>query len=203
MITPVEQTDATERTPAQSGIHPALGQQWLNEVLAVEHPLWTPDELCGLTRTVATELTEPLLKLLQFDAENRWWTRLALTEGVELWMLSWLPGQHTEPHDHGGASGSFTVLLGELAESLRYPKGSIREAVHRPNSSVGFGAGRAHQVHNERDFPAASVHAYSPPLVPTRQYRSLHDMPDVIPSLPPHRDFSTLDAGTARNQPPE
>jgi hypothetical protein len=29
------------------------------------------------------------------------------------------------------------------------------------------------------------VHAYSPPLVPTRQYTSLHDVPAEIPALIP------------------
>jgi hypothetical protein len=38
------------------------------------------------------------------------WARLALTGGVELWLLLWLPGQQTTPPDHGVASGSFAVL---------------------------------------------------------------------------------------------
>ena len=184
-----------ETTPF--ALHPALNRPWLCRLLAIDHPLWTPRELRDLTRTVTTELGSPLLRVLRFDAEGRWWERLALTEGVELWLLSWLPGQHTEPHDHGGASGSFTVLLGELAESLRYPKAPVQEAVHGLGSSIGFGPGRAHQVRNDGTLPAASVHAYSPPLVPTRQYRSLNDVPDVIPPLPPHRDFASLTAEPA------
>jgi hypothetical protein len=51
------------------------------------------------------------------------WARLALTGGVELWLLVWLPGQQTTPPDHGVASGSFTVLQGELTEEYRYPGG--------------------------------------------------------------------------------
>jgi hypothetical protein len=34
---------------------------------------------------------------------------------------------------------------------------------------------------------AASVHAYSPPLVPTREYASLADIPQEIPPLPAQR----------------
>ena len=41
---------------------------------------------------------------------------------------------------------------------------------------LGFTGGRAHQVRNLGDKPAASVHAYSPPLLPTREYASLEDV---------------------------
>ncbi|MGH3858061.1 cysteine dioxygenase, partial [Actinokineospora sp.] len=118
----------------------------------------------------------------------RWWTRVAVTDEIELWLLSWLPGQGTAPHDHGGATGAFSVLLGELAETFRYPAGPIRNARHRTGASVAFGAGRAHQVENVTARMAASVHAYSPPLVPTREYASLREVPDSIPSLPSQRD---------------
>jgi len=148
----------------------------LEELLVPRRPVWTQNELRGLTVAVTAELTDPLLGVLRFASPHRWWTRLALTEEVELWMLSWLPGQGTAPHDHGGAAGGFSVLLGELAETFRYPTGPIRSQLHITGSSLGFGAGRAHQVQNLGPGKAASVHAYSPPLVPTRQYASLRDI---------------------------
>ncbi len=52
-------------------------------------------------------------------------------------------------------------------------------------SAIGFGAGRAHDLRNDAAAPAASVHAYSPPLVPTRRYESLWDVPATIPPLIP------------------
>ena len=36
------------------------------------------------------------------------------------------------------------------------------------------------------------MHAYSPPLVPTREYASLRDIPDHIPPLPPPRSLDEL-----------
>jgi hypothetical protein len=39
-------------------------------------------------------------------------------------------------------------------------------------------------VRNTGAVGAASVHAYSPPLVPTREYTSLADIPTEIPPLP-------------------
>ncbi|RZQ59583.1 cysteine dioxygenase [Amycolatopsis suaedae] len=164
--------------------HPELTDPLLIDLLHPERLLWTPRELAELTRTVATELTGGLRRILRFDADRRWWARLALTDGVELWLLSWLPGQRTAPHDHGGASGSFTVLQGELAEEYRYPGGPVRQRTHVVGDGIGFGAGRAHQVTGAGATPSASVHAYSPPLVATRQYASLADIPAEIPPIP-------------------
>jgi hypothetical protein len=170
----------------------AVDVPYLDDLLAPRSPVWTPNELRGLTTAVATSLRDPLLGILRFASPDRWWARLALTEEVELWLLSWLPGQGTAPHDHGGASGAFTVLVGELAETYRYPSGPIRNQLHLTGSSLGFGAGRAHQVQNLGTRRAASVHAYSPPLVPTREYNSLRDIPDDIPPLPAHRSLAEL-----------
>ena len=171
-------------TIARADLHPKLDVRFLRDIIHPERDLWTPRELRELTSTVAAELTTPLLDILRFDPDRRWWARLGLTEGVELWLLSWLPGQGTEPHDHGGAAGSFTVLTGELAEDYRYPGGPIRSARRPVGSALGFGAGRAHRVLNQGTTGAASVHAYSPPLVPTREYPSLADIPQEITPLP-------------------
>jgi quercetin dioxygenase-like cupin family protein len=157
-------------------VHADLDLPLLHDLIQPERPLWTPSQLRDLTRTVATELTTPLLNVLRFEQPQRWWARLALTGGVELWLLSWLPGQGTEPHDHGGAAGSFTVLKGRLTEDYRYPGGPIRTMRRDLGDAVGFSGGRAHQVRNVGDSPAASVHAYSPPLLPTREYASLEDV---------------------------
>jgi hypothetical protein len=174
-------------TISEFDLHPALDSQLLRDVIHPSRPLWTPRELRDLTSFVASELTTGLLDVLEYSTERRWWARLGLTEGVELWLLSWLPGQGTEPHDHGGAAGSFTVLTGALQEDYRYPAGPVRSAVRRTGEALGFGSGRAHQVTNPFAAPAATVHAYSPPLVPTREYASLLDIPDSIPPLPAQR----------------
>src|SRR5256885_10429560 len=52
----------------------------------------------------------------QFDAERRWYARLATADSadVEVWALTWLPGQSTDLHDHGGSSGVFVVVGGLL-----------------------------------------------------------------------------------------
>ncbi|HEV7647857.1 MAG TPA: cysteine dioxygenase family protein [Actinophytocola sp.] len=155
-------------------------------------PQWSPDRLRELVTRVAGTHSGTLLNLVRFASPQRWWARLALTEEVEVWLLSWLPGQHTEPHDHGGASGAFAVALGELSETYRYPRGPVGHRRHATGAAIGFGAGRAHQVWNTGLAKAATVHAYSPPLVPTREYASLLDIPDDIPPLPPRRSLYEL-----------
>ncbi|MFI6096811.1 cysteine dioxygenase [Lentzea sp. NPDC051213] len=174
-------------TISEYDLHPALDSQLLRDVIHPSRSLWTPRELRDLTSFVSSELTTGLLSILDYSTERRWWARLGLTEGVELWLLSWLPGQGTQPHDHGGSAGSFTVLTGALQEDYRYPAGPIRSAVRNTGDVLGFGSGRAHQVTNPFATPAATVHAYSPPLVPTREYASLLDIPDSIPPLPAQR----------------
>ncbi|MET0415887.1 MAG: cysteine dioxygenase, partial [Actinoplanes sp.] len=45
----------------------------------------------------------------RFNPSERWYHRLALTDDHEVWLLTWLPGQGTELHDHGGSAGAFHV----------------------------------------------------------------------------------------------
>jgi predicted metal-dependent enzyme (double-stranded beta helix superfamily) len=170
----------------------AIAPASIEALVRSRRPVWTPSELRDLVTTISVEHGSTLLDQVRFASPQRWWARLALTEEVEVWLLSWLPGQHTAPHDHGGASGAFTTVLGSLSETYRYPGGDIRQRTHDLGSAVGFGAGRAHQVWNTSLTKAATVHAYSPPLVPTREYDSLWDIPAAIPPLPPHRSLEEL-----------
>jgi hypothetical protein len=109
--------------------------------------------------------------MVRFDPGQRWFRRLALAEEYEVWLLSWLPGQHTGFHDHGDAAGAFTVVSGDLRESLASP--GSRRVRHRPSgagSVTRFGGQHLHEVGNVSAAPAVSVHAYSPPLAAMRRY---------------------------------
>ncbi|APU13337.1 cysteine dioxygenase [Actinoalloteichus fjordicus] len=164
-------------------VHPGFDHQELRAHIPAARLLWTPTELRDLTITVARELATPLHELAEYVPEQRWWARLALTRGVELWLLTWLPAQGTEPHDHAGAAGSFTVLSGELTEHYVYAPGPVRTRTHHSGAGIGFGPRRAHQVLNLSAGPAATVHAYSPPLLPTREYAELSQVPAELPSV--------------------
>jgi predicted metal-dependent enzyme (double-stranded beta helix superfamily) len=130
----------------------------------------SPAQLAEVVReTAAAERS--WRSIVQFTEGTRWFRRLALAAEYEVWLLSWLPGQHTGFHDHGEASGAFAVAQGELRESLAAPaRHHLRHRTAVAGSVTSFGAEHLHEVSNVAAAPAISVHAYSPPLTAMRRY---------------------------------
>ncbi|UVS81193.1 cysteine dioxygenase family protein [Actinokineospora sp. UTMC 2448] len=93
--------------------------------------------------------------LLRYDPDERFAALVERTLDQEVWLLSWLPGQATDLHDHGWASGAFTVVTGTLTERV----GAGEHALAAGQSRV-FGPGYAHQVRNDSADPAVSIHVY-------------------------------------------
>ncbi|QGK71086.1 cupin domain-containing protein [Allosaccharopolyspora coralli] len=110
--------------------------------------------------------------LLRYDPDERWMTLIERTASHEVWLMSWLPGQHTTLHDHGGATGAFTVVTGRLSERVVVTGGRSVEALHTvsPGQSRVFGPHYVHQVRNEGEDPAVSLHVYRPSRVPMRTH---------------------------------
>jgi mannose-6-phosphate isomerase-like protein (cupin superfamily) len=110
----------------------------------------------------------------RFDARQRWHHRLAEEATHEAWLLTWLPGQGTELHDHGGSAGAFVVVSGELTEaSVTGPIGRQRLISFTLPAGAGrrFGAHHVHQVTNNGPAPAVSLHVYGPALATMTRYR--------------------------------
>jgi len=127
----------------------------------------------------------------RFDPAQRWYKRLASEDDVEVWALTWLPGQGTDLHDHGGSAGAFLVRTGELTEHTVAVRGAPSvmpaDSAVRITSSAGqrelvsgtiaagggrrFGPRHVHQLINNADTPAISVHVYSPRLTTMTRYR--------------------------------
>jgi predicted metal-dependent enzyme (double-stranded beta helix superfamily) len=128
---------------------------------------WPVGDLARLTRLLVADLPAAIRAQAVHDPVERWYLRLALTEHVEVWLLTWTPGQHTRPHDHGGAAGSYTVLDGTLTETWRDGAGPTHRGERRERGGSAFGPERVHVVANRGTVNATSVHAYSPPLLPT------------------------------------
>ncbi len=107
-----------------------------------------------------------------FDHRQRWSVQLHADTHHEAWLLTWLPGQGTELHDHGGAHGAFLVVSGQLTEDVIADHGEPELAsLHwRQDSVRGFGAHHIHRVHNTGTEPAVSVHVYQPGLTAMSQY---------------------------------
>lgn len=101
--------------------------------------------------------------LLRYDPNGRFATRVAVDGDDEIWLMSWLPGQHAEVHDHGDTSGAFTVVHGALTETvLRSDAVHTARATHPVSAGQtrAFGPGYVHQVRNDGPDPAASIHVY-------------------------------------------
>ncbi len=130
----------------------------------------SPARLAQIALTVAGR-PETWLSLVRYQSAQRWYQRLALAEEHEIWLLSWLPGQHTGFHDHGGSAGAFAVVRGSLLERAApggrpEPSGRVLAA----GAVRSFGAAHVHDVRNDSAMPAVSIHAYSPPLLTMRRY---------------------------------
>lgn len=113
------------------------------------------------------------LATVRYGAHERWYQRLEWCDSYEIWLLSWLPGQRTGFHDHGGSGGAFAVAHGTLDE--RSAPGGLPSAVAvtlAPGSVRSFGPRYVHDVANTSARPAVSVHAYSPPLTRMRRYET-------------------------------
>ena len=122
-----------------------------------------PLELIDFTRFYAAEVAAGRYRDIAFDPRERWHQRIYRDQRLDVWILSWLPAQGTQLHDHGGSNGAFTVLSGELTETVAGARG-LADHVRGTGASVGFGARYVHDVRNAGAAPAVSVHAYSRPL---------------------------------------
>jgi hypothetical protein len=134
-------------------------------------PRAAPGELARVAAAVAASpaLWRPLVR---FTAARRWYHKIELPDcGYELWLLSWLPGQHTGFHDHGGAAGAFAIAEGELVERTGAPGArAVRARALTAGAARSFGAAHLHDVRNAAGVPAVSVHAYAPALAVMRRY---------------------------------
>lgn len=124
----------------------------------------TPAELRALVAGLAERPAE-WIHLVRLSVDERWYQRLSLADDHEVWLISWLPGQSTGFHDHGGSRGAFTVALGELEElSLGGPEGELHTRRLSAGDVRAFGPEFLHDVRNTAAGPAVTIHAYSPPL---------------------------------------
>ena len=83
----------------------------------------------------------------RFDPADRWYTRLADADGHEAWLLTWLPGQQTGRHDHGGSAGAFLVVSGQLTRGHPHRR-AARARVLPAGTGRRFGARHVHRVVN-------------------------------------------------------
>ncbi|GAA5015509.1 cysteine dioxygenase family protein [Kitasatospora paranensis] len=130
----------------------------------------SPNALRAIVRAAA-ERPEEWIHRVRLATGDRWYERLSVAEDHEVWLISWLPGQSTGFHDHGGSRGAFAVALGELEElSLGGPDHGLLVRRLPSGSERSFGADYLHDVRNTSTGPAVTIHAYSPPLSEMSRY---------------------------------
>lgn len=108
--------------------------------------------------------------LLRYDPDQRFSALVDATGDVEIWLLSWLPGQQTDLHDHAGSAGAFTVVSGVLTERVIRSTEPVDHAVIVGQTRV-FGPRYVHQVRNLGVDPTVSIHVYRPERAGMRSYR--------------------------------
>ena len=139
-------------------------------IIPTEQRLLTPSQLAAEVRRLTSAPAEWVARV-RLDPEGRWYEQIRVDDALELWLISWLPGQSTGFHDHGGANGAFGVVWGQLDEQV--VRGAAASAA-RPVAAGAvrsFGPRHVHDVRNSSaGSVAVSVHAYSPPLSAMTRY---------------------------------
>ena len=134
-------------------------------------------QLVGVVRRLAASPADWLGRV-RLNPEGRWYERIHLDDSHEVWVISWLPGQATGFHDHGGSAGAFAVVWGTLMERRVAGAATTGQVLARPVGAGGsraFGPRYIHTVGNPNGQAAVSLHAYSPPLATMRRFEPRGD----------------------------
>ena len=139
-------------------------------ITATDQQVLTPQQLAAEVRRLTSAPAEWVARV-RLDPEGRWYEQIRVNDACELWLISWLPGQSTGFHDHGGANGAFGVVWGELDEHVIARGGAVGANPVAPGTVRSFGPRHVHDVRNSSaGSVAVSVHAYSPPLSAMTRY---------------------------------
>ena len=144
----------------------------MERTIITEQKNFTPAELADEVRRLTARPAEWVARV-RLDPEGRWYERIHMTDDLEVWLISWLPGQSTGFHDHGVSAGAFGVVWGELDESVAPRRAAAKPRATRVTAGVvrSFGPHYVHDVQNSSTGSVAvSVHAYSPPLSAMTRY---------------------------------
>lgn len=137
-----------------------LAEPGLLTVSALEHLV---------TRLAARpDLWRPLVVV---DRDRRRYELLYEDDRVDIWVLSWMPGQRTGFHDHDRSRVGLICAQGELNEGSLAIDAAAETVRMTPGVSRSGPGGYIHAVAHHAGEPAVSIHAYSPPLLCVGQYR--------------------------------
>jgi predicted metal-dependent enzyme (double-stranded beta helix superfamily) len=163
-LTPQAWYEVTAPPPDLAAAAAAVAAREPGETLA-------PDALARLVLAVA-ERDDLWRPLVVDDRRRRRYRLLCEDARLDIWVLSWMPGQGTGFHDHGRSSVALAAVQGAVLErQLRIGAEAVRRELRA--GLVQRGApGYIHSVSHARGEPAVTLHAYSPPLLEVGQYRA-------------------------------
>ena len=101
---------------------------------------------------------------VRFGKTERYWTRLPGPRGVDVWLLTWLPSQATDLHDHGDSAAAFVIVQGALSEVRFDPVLGVWSTPLAAPAVRTVEPGVVHDVRADLGVPAVSIHAYGPRL---------------------------------------
>jgi predicted metal-dependent enzyme (double-stranded beta helix superfamily) len=115
--------------------------------------------------------------------QRRTWRLMARTPDFDAWLIAWPRGGRVELHDHGTAAGAVSVISGTLVEAVPWRDDTGRLTLVRhelwAGATLGFDVGHIHDVTNEADGHALSLHVYSPALTSMTFYDVIGDQLSV------------------------
>jgi hypothetical protein len=126
-------------------------------------PFHTAHQLALLVRRIAAD-PRRWRPAVRFGTTDRYWARLDGPEGVDVWLLTWLPSQSTDLHDHGESSAAFAVVQGSLTEVRADPVLGVWSTALAAPAVRTVEPGVVHDVRADLGVPAVSIHAYGPRL---------------------------------------
>ena len=102
--------------------------------------------------------------LVRHDPAQRVFELIARTAEVEAWLICWMAGHDSGPHDHDISSGAITVAEGELTEERVTWGASTAPVRYGRLETFDFGPTDIHRVYHSGEKPSTAIHVFSPPL---------------------------------------
>jgi hypothetical protein len=153
-----------------------------------------PDVLDALAAGLAEGVDPDHFAVEAGSGQARRHRQLVRTSTYDAWLIAWGPSSVLDLHDHGGSTGAFRVILGELIET--YSDKVDRHPLRAVNVPAGgrraVPAARVHEVWNPGAGQALSVHVYSPPLT-AMTFFDHHPERFLSPLRTEYGDAATLD----------
>jgi cysteine dioxygenase len=154
-----------------SRLHNLLLTTFLQNLSEIQR--FTPENLRDAVAQMPLA-TADVLKYVRFDADNYTRTLIYQNDRLQVLCLGWLPGQGSPIHDHAASVCAVRVLQGFATERLFehiHASSPYLTRVWKTDEVTANPGTLVHSIRNESSDPMITIHAYAPPLVPTKAIR--------------------------------